>query len=461
MDQEELCRRFILDDKLVTVKKQVSPFTGKKIPKGTSEYDNTLVDCKDIIYKQTVKKTKKTDIANVTEAILPLVASAMSQKERRKLTSAVSVVGVGPRTKMNLEIERDDELLNIPNSKFLKYVYSKYPKRIDFKSIPEDFILPDESYDIFLKYFKKGVPIPKEIEDYFDNPSDPNFYKKLLRIAIQEKIKISEYLLNMLSYEINYKYIIEYYRKVMNKPIPENYLKKISSVKYPKEILKFQPIKSNSIFFELLSITKLDPQIVEYLIEKYEDVQKLIILYYFIVNKQSLQKEKNKLELILSGVNTNDIEKIIHMLNRKDVPFDKKYEDMIYFYLKLLLQQGPSEETEDILRSLITSFENSMLRRDIFKIWKSLFPQVVKQMKEENTYGDYLADIYGNGDFSNFESLQFILEEIGEDKMLLKDFLFSLNQYYNLNTNDIIDVIGKNIDLIPKTAKGEIYSDAK
>lgn len=461
MDQEELCRRFILDDKLVTVKKQVSPFTGKKEQKGTSEYDKTLVDCKDFIYKQTVKRTKKTDIADVTEAILPLVASTMSQKERRKLTSAIPVVGVGSRTKMNLEVERDEELLNIPNSKFLKYVYSKYPKRIDFKSIPEDFILPDESYDIFLKYFKKGVPIPKEIEDCFDNPSDPNFYKKLLRIAIQEKIKISEYLLNMLSREINHKYIIEYYRRVMNKPIPEYYLKKASSLKNPKEILKFQPIKNNYIFFELLSVTKLDSQLVEFLIDKYKDVKKLIILYYFIVNKQKLKKEKKKLELILSNVNSNDMEKVINMLNKKDVPFDKNYEDLIYLYVKLLLQQGPSEETEMILGPLVMTVQNTIFRRDIFNIWKTMFPEAVTRLKDDNIYGDYLADIYGNGDFSDFKYLQFILEEIGDDKKLLRDFLFSLNQYHILNANYIIDVIGKNIDLIPKTAKEEFYPGLK
>lgn len=458
MDKKELCRRFILDDRLITVNKQKSPFTGTKVIKNTKAYRDTLRDCKEFIEVEDIKRTKKDRFTYEMEAILPLISKELTSQQRKTFLSSISSVGTGRKTKDILESERDRELLSLSDFKPYETVKNS-SGRIDFYSIPESFVIPENAYGIFLKYFKKGVPIPKQIEDFFDNPPDPKFYQKLVRIATQEKIKISEYLFNMIFSKIKFQSVIDYYQKVLKKPISEAFLKNNKGITNPKAILMFQPIKSNSIFLELLTLNKnIDSKLLDFLIERYSerDNDKLAILYYFISDSDKFQKQKKKLEDKISS-DSKHVEKIIDLLHKDDISIDKKYENFVSLYLKLFLKHGPSEKSEENLSYIIKMISNNDLKKDIFLIWKSIFPERIKTMKDEDIYGDYLADVYGNGEFSKFDFLKFILDEIGEDKKLLRRFLFSLDQYYNLNKNDLIDIIGSHKNELNKVANKEFY----
>lgn len=460
MDQKELCRRFILDDRLTTTKKQVSPFTGEKVKKGTREYDDTLVKCKDLSYKETVKKTKKTQIPATTEAVLPLIASVMTQQERRKFLSATPVVGVARKTIENLEANRDMELLSIPNSKFLKYVYPKYPKRINFKSIPEDFILPNESYDIFLKYFKKGVPIPKDIEEYFDNPSDPKFYQKLIRVATQQRIKIPDFIFSAMENQINHQSMIDYYYNILKKSIPEQLII-VEEVKRPMTVLTNQIIKDNILFWKLINnLGTISPKNIESLIKKYKDEEKLIILYFLIHPKDAkLKKYKNELKTKISTFDPQKVEKIIEILKENDYPSDEHLEDLAKLYLSMILQQTPDESANKTLLDLLVTVKNNELIQELYFVWKNIFPHHLKEIKDHpKLYVNLLGDIYMNGDWSDFELLKFFLDELGEDKKLVQRFLHYLDEFYNLDKNNIIDIVGSNKNQLTKVSQEEIYS---
>ena len=450
MNAQDLCKRFVQDDLLITEGgRQRSPFTGIKLVKGTPEYFNTLSECKDIV--QTSFPSKKTPVSSVSESILPLVASTMSQKQRRELFRSVPVVGSSKRTRNILEAERDEELLKLPEYK--KYAFRNVMNRIDFSKLSKNqsFQITDQAYPIFLKYFRKGLPIPKEIEDFFDNlPRD--FYVQLLNIAVDENIKISSYLLNVILYMLKYnEKLILYFQNVLGRPYPEQYIiynLKFNRIEDPSDLLLNQRIKDNKIFFSLLKIKNLSPDVIDFLIKNYSnDVKKLILLSFLVDKNKSLQD-------VLLDAKVEDLESVLFIL--EDRKYKSEFNKIIPYYLHAVIQNGPSDKTENIFLDLIKSELDGKTSVDILTLWKSIYPQSIQKMKNEESYVDFLADIYAMGDTNNFEFLNFFFKELSDDLEAFHQFIESLKYHY-IGLNQMIDVIGKRSKEVPKSVFDYIY----
>lgn len=450
MDLTQLCTRFVQDDSLSTVKKQKSPFTGQKVLKGTSEYDKTLQECQDNLYQSVSKSVKKTSIPSATESILPIIASKMTQDERRKFLSSIPSVGVAKKSKTNLEIERDGELLAFPE--FKPYIYKTQTEmslrpRIDFKRLArenEAFVLPVESYDIFLKYFKKGLPFPKEIEEFFVDLPPDDFYKKLMRISIKQKLKIPSFILSGIISKIDQQHAMKYFHEVLKQPFPESYISNnIINIEY---LLISQPIKDNYLFMVLLSKVKsFQSKLLKTLITNYNDPVKLLLIYLAINKKPSSNKKYNALlERKLKNAKVEDIEKTIDLVLKSDFIIN---DSLIYLYIEKLISQGPSKESFNsikILMEIVHSIENvkNELVIDLFQIVKAFFTEEIKHMIENGNYGYFLADIYAKGDWRKYDFLKIFMDEIGTNKSILKDFLFALDQYYSIEIKDLKKIIG-------------------
>lgn len=432
-DQVELCRRFINTDSLAFTKSQISPFTRTKVKKGTPEYNKTLDNCDYLVKKDYVEKTKSSKVSDKMETILSLIGSTMSQSERRNLFSAVPVVGVSQRTKKNLEVERNRELLKLPL--FQKY-NSPYPDGIAFTKM-ETEVLPPESYPIFLKYLSKGVSIPKEIEDLFDNPPDPKFYSKLLRIAIKQKVKIGDHLLMiMIHNKVNPNQILQYYINVLRRPIPED---AITNIKNPIIVLEYQKITNNRAFEGLMgNLKKLTPKLLKLLLERYSnDIMKLFIIYYTLLRlryRSEAEKIESKLE---ENLKLKDLESFITYMDSIEA---NKLLSIIY--IKILGKTDPSDIDLDILREMVINIEDIDLKLELLKLYIKLNGMDIS----------FLSEFYAGlnvTDAKKFEALKTIFEMLGDPEEL-SELLQILNIDYDINYNNLIEVLKDRRDELPQ-----------
>lgn len=430
-DQVELCRRFINNDRLSFTKSQISPFTRIKVKKGTNEYDKTLNDCEYIVKKEFIEKTKTSKVSDKMETILTLVGGKLNQMERRNLLSAVPVIGVSQRTKQNLEVERNRELLKIPL--FGKY-NSPYPDGIAFQKM-ETEVLPPESYPIFLKYMEKGLPIPKEIEDLFDNPPDPKFYSKLLRIAIKQKIHLGDHLLslimsNILNDRADIDQIIQYYHNILRKPILEYGLDRFD-IKNPIALLENQTIANNNLFEKLLgSLRKVSNKLINNLLDRYsDDKMKLLIIYSTLIRMDHYSQAK-KVEAILE--HKLDLQDLQSFIDSTDELPMLDYLSMLY--INLLGKADSSDIDLEILRRMIMIIDDIDLKMDLLRLYTKLNKDV-----------DILlfVDIYGNLKGTNakkFEVLKMLLEMMN-DAYQLQDFIKSLYVEQGISEYELVDLI--------------------
>jgi hypothetical protein len=409
-DQVDMCRRFIHNDRLSFIKSQISPFTKTKVKKGTNEYLKTIENCDYIVKKDYIQKTKSSEVSDKMETILSLVGTTMNQNERRSLFSAIPVSGVADRTKKNLELERNRELLKLPL--FKKY-NSPYPDGIEFRKM-ETEVLPSESYPIFLKYMKKGVPIPKDIEDLFDNPPDPKFYSKLLRIAIQQKIKIGEHLLSIIytyisNNQVDIDQMIEYYINVLHKPIHE-YGLDAYNIKNSIPILQYQTIKDDKLFIKLMmTLRKISPKMLKNLLQRYSDnSSKLLIIYYklLVLNHKA---EALKLENILEEkLDLEEFEQMIRYLNSEFPDTNKNL--LVPLYIKILAKTQLENVDEDILKSMIIEIEDLDLKMDLLDLF-----QKINEGIDIRLMADIYAKEYQKENSSNdrkYKILKYIFDQI-------------------------------------------------
>lgn len=444
-DQVELCRRFINTDRLSITKNQISPFTNIKVKKGTSEYKKTLENCDYIVKKEFLEKTKTSKVSNKMETVLSLLGSKMSQVERRNLLSAVPVPGVSQRTKKNLEVERNRELLKIPL--FQKY-NSPYPDGIAFDKM-ETEILPDEAYPIFLKYMRKGVPIPRVIEDLFDNPSDPKFYTKLLRVAIQQKVKLGEHLLSMIISNIrndlvDVDQLVQYYKNVLQRPIPEDELSRLN-IKYPNAPLEHQNIQNDKLFYRLMNqVKKLNPKLLKILLERYfNDTIKLIMIYYTLLRVGQPSQTKKIEEKLLNELKFEDLEIFINKMNSLESPIQL----LLPLYVKLLSTATLEEIDLDVLTLMIIEIEDIDIKMDLLKLYNQI----------ENTINiPLLSDVYGrinqkeNVAYNNKVQLLKFITQMLSDESELQDFIETLESNYGITTEDLMNVIKDKISEFPE-----------
>jgi hypothetical protein len=443
-DQVELCKRFIMTDRLPTTKNQISPFTKTKVKKGTDEYLKTLENCDYIMKKEYFEKTKSSKVSNKMESILSLVGSSMNQNQRRSLFTAIPVSGVAEKTKKNLEIERNRELLKLPL--FQKY-NSPYPDGIAFRKM-ETETLPSESYPIFLKYMKKGVPIPKEIEDLFDNPPDPKFYSKLLRIAIEQKIKLGEHLLSIIFSHITYDkvdidQIVQYYKNVLQRPISEFGLGGYN-IKNPSAILEYQTIKSLVLFIRLImGLKKIPPKLLKNLLQRYSgDTSKLLVIYYKLLE---LKKETQALQIektIEESLNLKTLETIIELLYTKYK--DQSSRDLLGpLYIKSMSKVPTEDINLNVLKMIIEDINDFDLKIDLLKLLHKLDDEI-----DVRLFADIYAKMKNSSNEKKFEVLKYFFEKI-DDERDLDAFFMSLHFDHGLDESEWIDVLMSHVDEIP------------
>ncbi len=469
-DQVGSCRRFINNDQLSFTKSQISPFTKTKVKKGTNEYLKTLENCDYIIKKEYIQKTKTSKVSDKIETLLSLVGSTMNQNERRSLFSAIPVIGVAEKTKKNLELERNRELLKLPL--FKKYNYP-YPDGIAFRKM-ETEVLPSESYPIFLKYMKKGVPIPKEIEDLFDNAPDPKFYSKLLRIAIQQKIKIGEHLLSIIytyisNNQVDINQMIEYYINVLHKPIPEQGLN-YYNVKNSIPILQFQTIKNNKLFIKLImSLRRISHKMLKNLLQRYKDnSSKLCIIYYklLVLNHKA---EALKLENILEEkLDLEDFEEMVGYLN-SEFP-DTNKNSLVPLYIKILEKTPIENVDEEILKSMIMDTEDLDIKIDLLDVLQKISNEIL----DIRLMADIYAKEFKNENSSNerqYKILKYIFDHIITyeatddddikeylDADVLRNFLEILQNEYQIDQEDFWNnIIEHHLDDLSPTVKNFLW----
>jgi hypothetical protein len=445
-DQVELCRRFINNDRLSSTKSQISPFTLTKVKKGTNEYDKTLDNCDYVVKKEFIEKTKTSKVSDKMETILSLVGSKLNQTERRDLFSAIPVVGVSQRTKQNLEVERNRELLKLP---LFKKFNSPYPDGIAFKKM-ETEVLPAESYPIFLKYMIKGVPIPKEIEDLFDNPPDPKFYSKLLRIAIQQKVRLGEHLLTMIMSNIlngraDIDQMIQYYKNVLGRPVPELGLIDYE-IRNPTALLEHQKIEDNRLFEKLLgNLRKLNPKLLKILLENYSNEKMKLLSIYSTLLRLDQGFEADKVEAVLENkLSLQDLEAFIHQ-------GEVLLANFWILYVNLLGKSKSSDIDLEVLRQMILFIKDIDLKMDLLRLYNELDNEL-----DIPLFTEIYANFNGN-DAKKFKLLKMIFETM-KDQTDLQDFVDDLT-FENISLFDLIGIVGSRQNELPEFVREYFFSE--
>jgi hypothetical protein len=415
-----------------------------KVKKGTDDYNKTLNNCLYTVREDYIKKTKTSKVSDQMKTILSLVGSTMNQNERRSLSTAIPVTGVELKTKKNLQVDRNRELLKLPL--FRKY-NSPPPYGIQFEKMELEE-LPVESYPIFLKYLSKGVTIPTVLEDHFDNPKDPKFYTKLLRIAIKQKIKLSEHFLSFIIQQIendkiDIDQVVPYYKNILNRNFSENLLKNYN-IKNPTAILEYQVIKDTDLFFKLLrNLRKIRPSLFKTLLENYSnDSMKLLMIYYILL--ETGNKSSTKIEKILEDKLTlEDFEKFLD--DTTELEISKGLLGPLY--VKLLLKPT-GDINKDHLRDMFMEINDIEVKLMLMKLY-----DVYEDFIDLNGFAEIYANLPNNTKMDHrFEILNYFFKKM-QDEGDVNDFVSLLQEEHQIEIEDLKNVLKNRFDELPNIVK--------
>ena len=152
--------------------------------------------------------------------------------------------------------------------------------------------------------------------------------------------------------------IIQYYKNVLGRPVPEFGLANYE-IRNPAALLEQQVIKDIKLFNKLLgNLIKLSPKLIKILLENYSNDKMKLLSIYYTLSRLDYRSEAKKMEGILEDkLSLEDLESFIYSNEEVDV-IDK----VSMLYINLLGMSKPTDINLEILRQVIMFIEDIDLK---------------------------------------------------------------------------------------------------